>query len=160
MQNAMTPKSALGRPLDPSYPTNLAILIVVPIIGIAIGVFRLITTGDLGFAFTSGLVVGASTFTAWVLSRELDPDYDLSAFVAVAFAAIAYLIFQPTTIALLSLGLLITGSRVVNRIVGLPPKVPAESMVVFILIVVAAYVEGWFIALVGAVLFLFDAVLL
>lgn len=158
MQDIMTPKSPLGRPLDPSYPTNLAILIITPLLGLAAGIYQFALSGSLGDAVLAGLVGGASAFISWGLAREIDPDYDLSAFVAVAFAVIGYLLLRPTTLAVFSIGVLILGLRIVNRIVGYAPKLP-ESLIVFVATAIGAYVEGWPVALLGAIVFLFDAML-
>jgi hypothetical protein len=57
-------------------------------------------------------------FLAWVLCRELDPDHDLSAFVAVGLALGGLFLWGLTRLVVLLWLILIL--RVVNRTMGLP----------------------------------------
>ena len=76
----------LGRKIDPTYKTNLIILIMTLTLLVAMGIF----TMDWG----ASLVFSAGFFLTWALAREIDPLHDTSAFVAAA----AYLVMTVGTI--------------------------------------------------------------
>ena len=78
--------TALGRPLDPRYPTNLAIGALSLIVGAVGAAVKLLSDVPLAESASWGIGAAFSVFLAWVLARELDPDYDLSAFVGVGLA--------------------------------------------------------------------------
>lgn len=74
----MSQVTGLGRPLDLRYPTNLAIaLISFTVAG---------TAACIDGTPLSGLRAGLDIFFAWALCRELDPEHDLAAFVAVGLS--------------------------------------------------------------------------
>ena len=100
--------TALGRPIDLSYPTNRAIA--------AIMLAAFVITGLLT-TWGTGLTVALSLFLTWALGRELDPDHNASAFVAVALTAVGY-----RTPSLALCGLFLLGIRAVNNTTGLRPK--------------------------------------
>ena len=154
----LSPKTALGRPLDPSYKTNLAIIVVTLLVGVIAGGLTLLSTGNLGSAVSAGLLYGAIAFAGWVISREIDPDHDLSAFVAVALALIASLIIKPTSLDILPLALIIFITRMTSRVVG-PRATFIDSAIVLATIGLTAYFGNLLIALVGASAFFLDGVL-
>jgi hypothetical protein len=80
-------KSAIGRPLDPRYLSNRFILIAAPLSGLGWMVWKLLSEGDWGAAVGRALVAGMTTFLAWAIARELDPDRPWTAGVAAAVAA-------------------------------------------------------------------------
>jgi hypothetical protein len=125
----LTDFTALGRtPIDPSYPTNLAIATLalgVTTIGV---ILSLLTGAALLESVLSGIGAGLVPFLTWALGRELDPDHDLSAFVGAGLALAAlFLLDDPSLLMVLWLLLLL---RTVNRTVGLPLK-PLDSLAVF-----------------------------
>ena len=111
--------SALMRPVDWHYPTNRAIILI------ALGVFVSGTAFQVfqGTAFLTsagwGLSAGLAVFLAWALTRELDPDHDLAAFVA-AVLTLAGIVIWGLNSSLLLMLWLIEAVRVLNRSVGLP----------------------------------------
>lgn len=113
--------SALARPVQLAYPTNLAIVIITGS-AIVISFFWQLLIGanvlesiwwSLGFALT--------LFFSWALSRELDPDNDWSAFVALPAGIAGFLLFGPSAYVQLLMILLVL--RMLNRTVGHVPKI-------------------------------------
>ena len=112
-------KSALMRPVDWNYPTNRAIILVM--LGVFVsGTLLKVIQGEailiaVGWGFSTGLAV----FLAWALTRELDPDHELAAFVSSALTLAGILVWGLNA-SLLLLFWLIEAVRVLNRSVGLP----------------------------------------
>lgn len=154
--NAM-PVGAIARPLNPKYRTNVAIMALTPVLGVLMGALTLLQSGDLAQAAVTGFFMGATVFLSWAIAREVDPKYPISAFVAVALAAIIMLV-APHTLELFTLAMLLTGVRIVNRIVGVPPQL-GDSGVVLILVGLVAAFGHWLVAIVGALIFVLDALL-
>lgn len=147
--------TSIGRPLDPSYRTNRAVLLILPLAGL-IGSAVVGARGvDLIDALIAGLIGVAVAFGAWALARELAPDDDPAAFVSLAVAYATYLVLGPPSLFLLFTALLLT--RIVNRSVGVPAR-PADSIFVCALTLWSAYVtDSPLVAVVGAIAFGFDA---
>lgn len=111
--------TSLGRPLDPAYPTNRAVVLLLPVAAVA---GALLSPLGLG---VGGLLGAGSAFLAWALTRELAPDDDPAAFVALALAVAALgVVDRP---ALLPGAALLLLTRVVNRTVG-PPCRPLDTV--------------------------------
>jgi len=152
----LTDVTALARPIDPRYPTNLAISVASLVVAAGGAVYR-VTSGD-GWldALLWGVGAAFAVFLAWALARELDPDHDLSAFVAAALAVIGLIsLGQPALLPLFWLLLLL---RVVNRTTGVPAR-PLDSLGVLGLAGWLAWQDVWPAALVTALGFLLDALL-
>jgi len=149
-------KSSLGRPLYPSYKTNVAIMILTLLTGVVMGGVSLLQSGDFGLAIGVGLLYGAIVFVAWVITREIDPDHDLSAFVSVALAFGAALWLMPSTIALWPLGLVILGSRMLTRVVGIHATL-IDSFIMVAVIGLTAYSGYIAVALAASAFFFLDA---
>ena len=77
--------TSIGRPVDPRYPSNRALLIVLPLLAVAsVGLRGVLDLERSALTVTlQSLLVG---FAAWALTRELAPDDDAAAFVALALA--------------------------------------------------------------------------
>lgn len=146
--------TSIGRPIDPNYPTNRAIVLIATLVAIAGTILRLTT----GLAFFQsvlwGLSAGLAIFLTWAICRELDPDYDLSAFVAVGWALIG-LVFWGLPDARTLFWLLLT-VRVVNRTTGLPATV-FDSFGVLAFGSWLALTGNWGIGALTAVAFFLDA---
>jgi hypothetical protein len=114
--------SALARPLDPSWPTNRAILALMPIGAAVAAAVRLgggtTGAGPLAWAAVFGAAVVLGT---WALGRELAPDDQRAAFVALALGYPAALVVEGSSLALLFSAMLL--ARMVARTVGPPPTV-------------------------------------
>lgn len=86
--------TSINRPIDPKYPTNRAIALFALIVMIVGGIFQLLTgTGWLLGGFW-GLGAGITVFFVWAICRELDPDHDLSAFVAASLALLGLFFWE------------------------------------------------------------------
>ena len=149
-------KSSLGRPLYPSYKTNVAIMILTLLTGVVMGGVSLLQSGDFGLAIGAGLLYGAIVFVAWVITREIDPDHDLSAFLSVALSFGAALWLMPSTIALWPLGLVILGSRMLTRVVGIRATL-IDSFIMVAVIGLTAYSGYIAVALAASAFFFLDA---
>jgi hypothetical protein len=112
--------SALGRPLDPSWPTNRAVLALMPAGALVAGASATWAPGLVGTSRLWAAALGAGTVLgAWALGRELAPDDQRAAFVALALGFATLLGVPGPSLVLLFATLMLT--RVVNRTVGLPP---------------------------------------
>ncbi len=149
--------SSIGRPLDPAYPTNRAVLLLMPIAGVvaaAVAGFRGAGLADVAVAGFVGIAVALGS---WALARELAPDDQTAAFVAMAFAYATFLALGSPSILLLFACLLLV--RLVNRTTGLPARI-SDSLVVAGLTLASLYAtRSPLLGLVGALAFALDATL-
>ncbi len=148
--------TSIARPIDPAYLTNRALLIVLPVLGLlsaALATVHDTGTGPLSAAFIGVLVA----LVAWALTRELAPDYNDAAFIALATAWIINVAFGVRLVLLLFIAILLI--RIVNRSTGLPAR-PLDTLGVFGLCAWAAIsTEQPLILLVASSAFALDAVL-
>lgn len=148
--------SSLGRPLDPNYATNRWIMII----GVLVGAGGLVYQLLIGTAFLQAVLwavlAAAMVVLAWVLGRELDPDYEYSAFVGPLLALVGVLLWGAGS---LLAGLwLVQVMRMVNRTTGLPARV-TDSLFVLALGLWMTYQGGWIYGAVTVLAFGLDAVL-
>ena len=149
--------TSIGRPLDPAWPSNRAVMFLMPAAALAGFAFALLG----GMPVLAGLWVAAvfalAVFGTWALARELLPDDHVASFVSMGLGfmtALAYL--TPGLLVLFTtLGLV----RIVNRSTGLKART-SDSIVVTCLLVWTVYAteSPWF-GMVGAVAFFLDGVL-
>ena len=149
--------TTIGRPVDPAWPTNRAILFLSATVVVVVAAFRLLF-GGLGFlpAIVAGLLAGGTVFFAWALAREVDPDHDLAAFVGALIALPAWeLLGSPrfATVVLILLAL-----RIVNRTVG-PAARPLDSIAILLLASWVAWNGDWVATFAVFLAFLLDATL-
>lgn len=105
-------RTHLGRSLDLSLTSNRLIIGLTLLFAIVGGAFWL--TGDAPGAWLAPV----HTFIVWALVRELDPDRNLTALVAAAFAGVWVLLgYEPA--GALALGGLLLAGRIVLNPVGL-----------------------------------------
>ena len=111
--------SSIARPVDPAYPTNRALLFLLPVLAIA---GALASTAGVGEAapLSAALAATLSGFGAWAIARELVPDDNPAAFVSLVLAFGAQLAWGPVTVIPLFVTLILM--RVVNRTPGVPPR--------------------------------------
>jgi hypothetical protein len=153
----LTDFTALGRiPIDPSYPTNLAIATLALVVTIAGTIVRLLSGAALLESVLWGIGAGLVLFLTWALGRELDPDHDLSAFVGVGLVLLGFLL--PDMPSLLVIFWLLMVLRIVNRTVGLPAK-PLDSLGVLGLGAWLTWQGYWMVGLMTAAAFLLDGLL-
>ncbi len=112
--------SGIGRNIDPHYPSNLFVLVVSPLAGLAWMIWKLASEGDWSVAVGRALVAGMATFLAWAIARELDPDRPWTAGVAAVLAAVVIGAGVPS---LLVSGAILMTVRVVTRSTGVAPRV-------------------------------------
>lgn len=113
--------TGIGRAVDPRYPTNLAIILLMLAVAAGCGV----AAADAG----AGARAALDVFFAWALCRELDPDHDLSAFLAAALVLLGLAAAAPASVHLFWLLLVV---RVVNRTTGLSATLIDSALVVFL----------------------------
>ena len=112
--------TTLARPLDPSWRTNRAVLVLMPLGAIISGVVAWWVAGVDEITTLWAAVSGAAVVLgAWALGRELAPDDERAAFFAMTLGFGSFLMVSNASLLLLFTGL--TLSRLVARTVGLPP---------------------------------------
>lgn len=151
--------STIGRPLDPAWATNRAVLILMPVGGVLAGVWTALGPGRGGVVTTGlGALAGAAVVLGgWALGRELDPDRQGAAFVSLALAFGVFLLVPEGSLVLLFTALVL--SRVVNRTVG-PPATLLDAAAVLGLTLWAVVATGNpLVALPAAAAFAVDAAL-
>ena len=153
----LTDFTALGRtPIDPRYPTNLAIGGLTLAVTMAAAGLRRVSGSTTVESVQWGIEVGLVLFLAWALGRELDPDHDLSAFVGAGLLLLALLVLIPPSLLLILWVLLVL--RTVNRTVGLPAKI-LDSLTVFGLGIWLTWQGIWIAGFLTAIAFLLDGLL-
>lgn len=150
--------SALGRPLDPGYPTNRAVLILLPIAAVVAGI---IAAAGPGRESVRGVVVAGvegalAAFGSWALAREIAPDEEAAAFGAMAIGFGAWLLVDA---ALLPVFTALAFARLVNRSTGLPATLLDSTVVVALALYASWQAHTPLPALVGALAFALDAAL-
>jgi hypothetical protein len=146
--------SGVARPVDPRYPTNKAVLVLVPAVLILAGVAALLGGVSLLDAGLAGLHAGLLAFLVWALTRELSPDDNPAAFLAVAIALAAWARVGPQSLALLAAALI--AARLVNRSTGLPAKL-GDSLLLTLGFALLTWSVSWTCGVVGALALLLDA---
>lgn len=164
----MNEMTAIGRPINPRYFTNLLILILTPLAGGIAGGFALASGIELGMAARIGLSAGIITLLTWIIARETDHDHPWSAFLSVALALVAYYFIQRHMLlqeeprlldtAVLTLFFAVITMRIVSRIVGLPTQV-IDSVGLLMGTAAVAFFGIWVTAFVGVLAFLLDGVM-
>lgn len=118
--------TSIARPVDPRYPTNRALLVVLPLIGVAsVGLTGLL--GLDGGALRAALISMLVAFVAWAVTRELAPDDNAAAFLALALAWLAFLFVGTESLLLAFVAIVLV--RIVNRSTGLPAR-PLDTVTV------------------------------
>lgn len=119
--------TSIGRPVEPKYPTNLAILIVMGVAFVAATAAAVVAGDSVGAAANAGGHAMLLVFMVWAYGRETAPDANAAAFVAVGLAATAWVCgLRPDV---LPLAALMGGTRIVNRTVGPTPKLSDLALV-------------------------------
>lgn len=149
--------SSIARPVEPRYPTNLAILILMGLALVGLAVTALVRGAAPIDATLAGLLGALVVFATWALGRDLAPDDDPAAFVAlVPAAAVVAVGVTPHLLGpLVALGLV----RVVNRSVGPPATTLDRVALVVLTFVVAREGHGYGVGLAAVLAFGLDAVL-
>lgn len=146
--------SALARPVEPQYPTNLAVIILLPLIAIGLIAWLAFNGAGLGEAGKAGLFGALAAFLAWALGREMDPDHNATAFIAMALTVV--LAGLGYGFDLLTLGALMFAVRLVNRTVG--PQARIGDIITLVLLNLGAvFVEGaWWMPFISIIALAID----
>lgn len=146
--------SALARPVEPRYPTNLAVIILLPLVAIGLFAWLAIDGSGMGEAGKAGLFGALAAFLAWALGREMDPDHNATAFIAMALTVL--LAGLGYGFDLLTLGALMFAVRLVNRTVGPQAKV-GDIITLVLLNLGAVFVEGaWWMPFISVIALAID----
>lgn len=133
--------SSIARPLEPQYPTNLAVLILLPLIALGTGAAAFfLRDASLADAVSTGIGGLLAAFLAWALGREVDPDRNEAAFVAMALTVVAIGLGWAPALWVLALALMAT--RIVVRTVGQAAKL-TDLALVTVLAGLAVFVDGY-----------------
>jgi hypothetical protein len=149
--------SGIGRPLDPNYPANRAIIAVALLVGLVGGAVQLfLAGGGLLDSFVWSVEAAGGVFLAWALSRELDPDNEMSAFVSASLWILSLaLINAPGLLALLWF---LWTLRILNRTSGVAAK-PLDSVLFLTLGSWLAFQTSGIYIVMTAVVFVLDGLL-
>ena len=115
--------TSIGRPLDPSFPSNKAVLILLPAAALLGAVFGWFNGGEGLDILETALRFALVLFGSWALARELAPDDPVVAFISVFAALLAAMLVDTFGLLVVfgTLGLV----RIVNRSTGLPATMRA-----------------------------------
>ncbi len=145
--------SAIARPVDPRFPTNRAIgALAIAVISCEF-VWRLVSGSDLLSSGWAAVGFGLTVFLAWALCREIDPDRDLSAFVAACVALVGKLLWGTPDLAVIFW--LVLSVRIVNRSTGLRATI-LDSVGIAALATWLAFRVWWPIGALTVLAFLMD----
>lgn len=149
--------TSIGRPLDPAYPTNRAVLVLLPLAAVTAGGLAAAGGASLGGVLGQAAGGALAAFGSWALAREIAPDDEVAgAFLAMTLGFVAYVALDP---ALVPVFAALFFARIVARTTGLAAT-GLDSLVVTGLAVFAAWRAGspW-PAAAGTAAFALDAVL-
>jgi hypothetical protein len=148
--------SSLGRPLDPSYPTNRAVIVLIPILT-ALGVLTASIEGEpILVALILGARFGLAGFVSWALTREIDPDHDGSAFLSMALGTLA--VFLLPGVNLLATFWLMALLRLLNRTSGAAARW-LDTLVISGFSIWLAGTYDWLAGLIAGLIMLLDGFL-
>lgn len=149
--------TSIGRSIDPSHPTNRAVLLLLPLAATVAGVLAASRDAGLGEVLLRAGGGALAAFGAWALAREIAPDDEIAgAFLSMALGYAAFLVLEA---ALAPLFAALLYARVVNRSTGLAATgLDALAVTGFALFTAWRIGSPW-PAAVAAVAFALDAVL-
>lgn len=112
----ITRYAGLARPVDLKYKSNFAIFIIALVLLLPGTIYQFFLGNDIADSIGWGIKLSLVAFLTWMTARELDPDRNISAFLALPFSLAAFFYFPEIQILLL-LGLILV-LRIVNQITG------------------------------------------
>jgi len=146
--------TSIARPLDPGFPTNKAVMILMPI-GAALGAIAAWMNGVDGVGiFQQALNFLLIVFGSWALARDLNPDDHTAAFIAIAAGVLAaFIVSSPGLLVVFAtLGLV----RIVNRTTGLAARKTDSVLLMLLAILVIYSTASPYFGLVAALAFILD----
>ena len=148
--------SGLARPVDPSYRTNRAIG-ALSLLALPLGAAWALREGaSPGGAAVAAVGAALAAFLSWAYTRELSPDDDAAAFLAVALGIAAWLWAGGQTY-LVGVSALL-GVRLVNRSTGAAAH-PADTGGVVTLFSLMGWFVSWSCGVVGGLALALDGLL-
>lgn len=149
--------TSIGRPLEPEYATNRAVLFLMPLAAIIASAAAALRGESVAMIASAGLVAAIAMFGTWASGRELAPDHNIAAFVSMALGFGVLFVVEAASLLTLFVTLFLV--RIVNRTVGLRAR-RSDSIAVVLLVFWAVYdlSDPW-LAVVAALAFCFDAIL-
>lgn len=146
--------TSIGRPLDPAWPTNKAVLVLLPVAAALGAGLAWAQGGGLPEILLRALNVALVLFVTWALARELNPDDQSVAFISLgAGLLVAVMIDSPGVLtAFATLGLI----RIVNRSTGLAARKSDSALLMLLSIVVIYWTQSPLFGGVAALAFLLD----
>ncbi len=147
--------TSLGRPVDPKYPTNKAILLLMPVAAVIAGVATLARGGGMGESTAAALQAFLIAFASWALGRELAPDDNSAGFVGTALAFVSLWWWPAPSLLLLFTALAL--ARVVNRSTGLTARLGDCLIVTALVIWTMVSLQNPLVGVVAALAFILDA---
>ena len=146
--------TSIGRPLEPAYRSNKAVLILMPL-GAVVGAISAWMDGQTGLGLLQQAIYFLLVvFGSWALARELDPDDHTAAFISMAAGVFAAMVVSAPGILIVFVTLLLV--RIVNRSTGLVARMP-DSVIVMLLVFLVIYAtESPFFGIVAALAFILD----
>jgi hypothetical protein len=149
--------TSIGRPLEPEYPSNKAVLILLPLAALLGAVMAWLDGEEFLQILQSAISFLLVCFGSWALTRELFPDDNSAAFISMVLAMLAALAFDSPGLLIVfaTLGLV----RMVNRSTGKPALI-SDSIIVMLLVfwVIYSY-QSPFFAAVAALAYIMDGIL-
>jgi hypothetical protein len=145
--------TTLGRKLDLEYPNNRLIIQLATLVTFSALVFDLIINKDISASFVYGIKAGMSTFFLWAISREIDPDHEISAFIPVILTLPHVIIFGLHPLFLLLWFLLVL--RLVNRSTGVKAGI-IDSLAILSIGAFLTYQLSWVFGTISALGFFLD----
>lgn len=147
--------TGIARPVDPAYPTNRAVLVLLPLIALLsagsawLGLSALVSPAA---AALSGTLVA---FATWALTRELAPDDEPAAFISMLIGVLVLLGVGPATVLPSFATLFLV--RIANRTTGRPATIADTVMVLGLSVWVAFSLGQPLFSAAAAAAFLVDA---
>ncbi len=112
--------TSIARVLDPHYPTNRAVLLLLPAAAGVAGAMALWRGSGLSDIALSALFGTAAAVAGWSFARELAPDLERLAFLGMLLTFSAFLTVESSSLVLVFAAEFLV--RIVNRSVGLPAQ--------------------------------------
>jgi hypothetical protein len=145
--------SSLSRPIDPRYPSNLAIMLATVAVGALTLGLALLDQRPLLEGLIWAVNWAGATLIAWILARELDPDHVMTSAIAPLLTLGALVAFDWRADLVVATLLIIT-VRALNRTTGLMTQ-PIDIPAYFAIVILVGWTPFW--ALGGLVVLAFLA---
>lgn len=145
--------STIGRPVDMNYTTNRIITILMGLIFIITFFMEFFRESTIVESLIFAVIYSVSVFLCWALGRELDPEYDYSAFIGIIFLFLPF--FMIDGMNLFFILWLLFSLRMINHTTGKPAGI-VDIFFYLIITVLFSFILYPFIAVLAAVTFVFD----